>query len=1517
MNDLIQGSGGGGKGGGGSARTAIEAPNNLKSIQYAQVIDLISEGEIGGLVNGANSIFLDDVPLTEFSDATWELRVGTQDQPITTVGLQGTKSTIEVGQPVRKLLQDGSTPGHVTKVIDATYFDAGLGSIDVTIGVPALTYQDMSNGDISGTSVSFQILIAVNNGGYVLVHSPTISGKCTSMYNASYTVPVSIYSRNEYPLSIRVIRVTDDSNKSNLQNQLYWSSYTLNYPVKLSYPNTALVTLSIDSDHFNNIPTRAFEIYGVKVKVPTNYNPTTRAYSGSWDGTFKVAWTDNPAWIYYDLITDTRYGIGDYITEDRIDKWELYTIAKYCDELVSNGYGGTEPRFTCNTYIQTQEDALSILSSLCSIFRGMQYWAGGYFSVSADMPKDPVAEFTGSNVIDGVFNYSGSSLKTRHTAVKVIWNDPVDSYKQKIEYVEANGFVYDQENPDYAFKPLNIYGVVQADMVAVGCTSRGQANRAGKWLLYSELYETETVTFKTGLENATLFPGSIIKTADIFRQGKRMGGRVQSILSNSSMVLDSYEGELTDGYYTLSFVVPFLDTKTNTNKSRIINYNGNINTVNNITVFNSISGDFDPNINENCVWVAAIPKVLESELWRVVSIVQEDEVTATITALEYHPNKFNAIEKGLLLEERPVSQVDYGRPKTPTTNSIGSRPGISDVYYTVTTSLASDINISTTTIPCTSTDSFATSGYLRIGDELLQYTGKTVNSFTGIRRAVNGLIPIAVPHTKNDTIYQATLVSANTAWVNEFLFFQAPKVLGAAASISWSGTYSNYEVKYKQVVAEATTSWIAVNTNVPYIELKPLVEGIYDIQITAINSLGRRSEPLFRTITIQGKKTPPLNITNFVASKSNGGIVLNWDANDSSSIQYPDLDLAGYEIRELYVTSLPSSMVEVNGQVMWSDLVTNDKKNEIWNAAASSKASSGLILSTSYTDISAHANQYNIFLIKAKDDSNNYSALPSIAGVLISPPAIITNINIYVNGSDLVISWDPPKSDVAISHYILSYNDGISSQSIKCTIPEFRQKLWFTGYETFEIISYDIGGNYSVAKSVEIDIGLVPAVNISTPKLSGENYVLNWSTPTTNSTTAPIEFYEIRLDQNWGLDTNLIAKVSGNTFSAKVDWSGLKTFYIAAKDTSGSYGYSASKTIESPTPGAVASLVPTVIDNNVLLSWSMPTAGLELPIVEYEVRKGPTWATSTSIGTKTGLFTTNFETVAGVYTYWVAARNSAKSLGEPKGVTVSVNQPPDYVLATNYFSDFSNKYGTNGSIVSSNTHVGLYKALIIPVNSTETWTSHFTNRGFDQVQDFIDAGNLVYVDPRPVSGYYQEILDLDTFISGSTVTVSLNSTVLSGTPNLLYEISASADNINYSPISNSLINFFTDFRYIKVKITVSMGTVQLNTLNIRIDIKQKTLSGSANAVYSDTGGTIVYLTDNRLSTGIKTFKDVQSINLTPNTGCINSSGTIINTVTAIYDFTDTPDPLTFKILLYNSTNGERLSGTCSYSIRGV
>ena len=625
MTALIIGAGGGGKGGGGSARVAQEAPDSLRSKAYARVMDLISEGEIEGLVDGLKSVYLDDTPIQNadgsfnFTGLTLETRPGTQQQGYVP-GFSSVENEVAVGVEVK-----------ASQSVVRSITDPDVDAVRVKISLPQLTDQDTTNGDLNGSSVTFAIDLQSNGGGFVEVVNDTISGKTTTRYQRGYYVPLT----GSGPWEIRVRRITADSTSSAVQNKTFLESYTEVIESKLRYPNSALVALRVDASQFSSIPRRSYDMKLLRVRVPTNYEPTTRAYSGIWDGTFKIAWTDNPAWCFYDLVTSTRYGLGSYIPEAQVDKWALYRVAQYCDQLVPNGLGGSEPRFTCNLYLQTREQAYKVVQDMASIFRGMVYWSGGAITVTQDAPVDPVYQFAPANVIDGEFAYQGSSAKARHTVALVTWNDPDDFYRQKVEYVEdAAGIAR--------------YGIVQTEVVALGCTSRGQAHRVGKWLLYSEQSESEIVTFRTGLEGAVVRPGDVIKVADPVRGGMRLGGRIAGATS-SSVTLD--QDVPADLVWRLSVITPggkVEERNVGLVAGRVVN----------LTI------PFSEAPQVGAIWVLA-STVVEPQLFRVVSIAETDPGVHEVTALAHNQSKYDAIEQGLALQPRSITVLS-DMPAAPT-----------------------------------------------------------------------------------------------------------------------------------------------------------------------------------------------------------------------------------------------------------------------------------------------------------------------------------------------------------------------------------------------------------------------------------------------------------------------------------------------------------------------------------------------------------------------------------------------------------------------------------------------------------------------------------------------------------------------------------------------------------------------------------------------------------------------------------------------------------------------------------
>jgi predicted phage tail protein len=619
---------GGGKSGSGSSRVAQEAPDSLRSKAYARVVDLVCEGEIEGLANGLQSVYLDETPIenadgsTNYSGVTLVTRSGTQQQGYIP-GFAAVENEVAVGiecrhdQPVVRTVNDGE-----------------VNAVRIKISIPTLTEQDTSNGDLNGASVEYAIDVQTGASGFVEILRDTVSGKTTTRYQRSYYVPLS----GTGPWDIRLRRITEDSTRTALQNKTWLDSYTEVIESKLRYPNSALMALRVDASQFQSIPARSYDLKLLRIRVPSNYDPETRTYTGIWNGGFKVAWSDNPAWCFYDLVTSERYGLGGFIPESQVDKWALYAIGRYCDELVPDGLGGVEPRFTCNLYMQTREQAYKVVQDMVSVFRGMAYWAGGAITLTQDAPKDPVYQFTAANVVDGEFAYQGSSAKARHTVAMVSWNDPADFYRQKVEYVEdASGIAR--------------YGVIQAEVVAVGCTSRGQAHRVGKWLLYSEQSESEIVTFRTGLEGALVRPGDVIQVADPSRAGLRLGGRILNATTDVVTVDHAVGVNAATSNWKLSVVLA----------------NGQIQQRDVAAIDGSqvrVTPAFDEAPRSGAIWVLAATAV-QAQLFRVVQVAESEPGLHEVTALAHNPDKYAAIEQGLALQPRTISVLS-DVPQAPT-----------------------------------------------------------------------------------------------------------------------------------------------------------------------------------------------------------------------------------------------------------------------------------------------------------------------------------------------------------------------------------------------------------------------------------------------------------------------------------------------------------------------------------------------------------------------------------------------------------------------------------------------------------------------------------------------------------------------------------------------------------------------------------------------------------------------------------------------------------------------------------
>ncbi|MHC1658201.1 host specificity protein J [Stenotrophomonas riyadhensis] len=611
--------GAGGKGGG-NARTPVETPDSLHSISYAKILDLISEGEIRGLVAGNQSVYLNQVPIQNsdgtlnFAGVRVETRAGTQDQEYI-AGFPSVENEVTVGVELRS-----NAP------VVRTISGADLSAARIRFGLPALQRQNTENADMEGYAIEYAIDLSVNGGAFSTVLTNAFRGKTTSEYQRSHRIDLPAGSQWQ----ARVRRLTPNANSSTVADTVNILSLTEIIDAKLRYPNCALAAVQVDASAFQNVPSRAYQIWGRIIRVPSNYDPRTRSYSGIWDGTFKSAWTNNPAWVFFDIVTNDRFGLGNRIPLDWVDKWRLYEIARYCDQLVSDGMGGQEPRFTCSLYLQTRTDAYKVLQDMASMFRGISFYAGGQVMASADMPKDPGQTYSQANVIEGRFHYEGSGRKARHTVALVSWTDPDDFGRQKVEPVQLHD-------------GIARYGVNQIEVTALGCHSKSQAQRVGNHILYSENLETETVTFAVGLDALNCMPGDVIHVADANRAGRRNSGRISAATANS-LTLDVVPPTMAVGD-RLRATLPSGKAEART-----------INGINPTTRVVTVSAPWSAVPVAQSIWATESADLVLQQ-FRVLSIAEEEGLTYRITALQHRPDKFAAIDDGTRLEPPPISVI--------------------------------------------------------------------------------------------------------------------------------------------------------------------------------------------------------------------------------------------------------------------------------------------------------------------------------------------------------------------------------------------------------------------------------------------------------------------------------------------------------------------------------------------------------------------------------------------------------------------------------------------------------------------------------------------------------------------------------------------------------------------------------------------------------------------------------------------------------------------------------------------
>jgi predicted phage tail protein len=1469
------GGGGGGKGGGGgTTRTPTEAADSLNSTQYANLIDLISEGEIEGLKNGHKSIYINNTPLQNpdnsynFQNVTVYTRNGTQNQTYIPLSTQ-----VEDEKAVNTTVQQ-ATP------IIRTITDINVDAVNVTVSFPALQ-QFTDQGDINGTSVQLRIAVQYNGGGYTTVIDDTVSGRTGDEYQRDYLVNLS----GTFPVDIRVTRVTADSTSAKLVNAFSWQSYTEIIFAKLRYPNSALVGMRVDAEQFSNIPSRSYLVRGIKVAIPSNAtvdSVTGRlTYAGIWNGTFGAAqWTTDPAWCLWDLLTSTRYGFGNHIDTDQLDKWAFYGASQYASALVDNGFGGQEPRFSCNINIQTAEDAYKLINDMCSVFRAMPYWSTGTLTITQDKPVDSSYLFTLANVTEEGFNYSSSSLKTRPNVAVVSYLD-LNLRDIAYEVVEDTASIAK-------------YGAVTTEISAFACTSRGQASRIGEWLLYSEQYEGEVVSFSASIDAGILVrPGMIIDIADPVRSGSRRGGRINTA-TTTQLTLDDATGLTMAGAPTISVILP----------------NGTVETRNVSSISGSVitvSVAFSSAPNANSIWTYQTND-LQTSQWRVITIQEQDGNKYVVSAIAYNSSKYGYVESGKILQQRDVTNL----------NSIPAAP----------------TNLSFT-------------------EALYEYQSQ-------VRAKV--------------MVNWKPVVGVNT-----------------------------YEVHWRK----DNSNWTISQQPSCDFEILDITPGVFDFKVYSLNAaLKPSATALTGSVTALGKTAPPSAVTSltFVAD-GNIGVTLNW-------APIPDIDLDYYEVRRgtnwgtaTYVTQIKSTSYKVGylDDGTYTYLVKAVDTSGVYstNAASIAVTISGANATTITSTIEGtnlvltwikpvittyeidyyrvtYGGSYGTSIELAKTQSTTFTvpinwtgartfwvAPVDKVGKFTDPPdseivtitgAAAPTITTSASGSTATLSWTAVAGTLPTATYEIRQGTTFSTATVLANITgtSYTLKAAWSGSQTFWVVAKDANDNYGTQASAIITVNAAGTPSLAST-FAGQNVVFNWAAI---KGTLDTEFYLLKRGATYGAATT-VATIKGTAYTLKVDWSGTQKFWLAAVDVNGTEGTPDDLDVIVTVPTA-PTISQQVIDNNVLLRWNDVTQ--TLPILNYELRRGATWAGGTVIGTKQGGFTTVFETAAGTYTYWLAGIDSAGNYGTPGSVSAVVNQPPDYVLQLNQNSIWAGD--------ETNIYTDTLLGQIVNVNTTETWQSHFTSRSWNTPQDQITAGYTYYLMPSTTTAAYEEEFDYGTVLAGTKVTATLTSSNVVGTTTITPTIrvrgttstaatySQTTTTITVTSTAHGLLSgdyvyldftsgtatdgtyvvataaantftvtapsattsgnvnwikwtsyaglsevFSTQFRYFRVRYDFASAggndLLLLTALNVRLDSKLRNDAGSGTANSADSGGTTVNFN--------LAFVDIQSISVTP----LSTTGVI-----AVYDFVDAPNPTSFKVLLFN-TSGTRVSGGFSWSARGV
>lgn len=1231
MIEEISGAGGGGKdGGGSSSRAPIEAPNTLRSAATARIIDMLGEGPIVGLVDGMKSVFLDDTPLQNangsynFRGAKIYTRSGEANQTHIP-GFASVENEVDVSVQVK-----ASQP--LVRMVTNLSVDA----VRIKIRVPTLTSTDTYTGDIKGARVKLAVDVMPSGGVWKEQKVIEIAGKTTSPYERQARVELV----GQGPWNVRVRRLTSDSSKSALQNETYWSTYTEITDAKLTYPDSALVGIEIDARQFGNkVPARSYDVKGRIIKVPGNYDPTTRAYTGLWNGTFKLAWTDNPAWIFYDIATHPRYG-GKLAS---VDKWAIYQIGQYCDELVPDGYGGMEPRFTINTVLAEPMDAIPALSQIASAFRGMVYWGTNTAVPVADMPADPVKLVTPANVIGGEFEYSGTALRDRHSAAAVTWNDPEDNYRKQVEIVE---------DPD----AVRQFGWRQIDITAFGCTSRGQAHRLGKWILYSERSETETVTYKAGTDHLDARPGDVIAVSDPATAGARMGGRVVTP-ALKTLVLDAVPNNIAGSTWYLDVVLPSGGIE----RRKVTSFSGN-----SVTLETNLTTAPVP----GAMWVLSSLS-LQPRLFRIISVSESDGPTYQITAAEYNPTKYDQVELGMPSFDpvvslgAPLPSQVVGLKATDSTYRSGS--GISTKLI-VSWERSDDVAL---TWEVKIRD--AEDGNWEVYDNVVTPTLDVPNVTDGATYVIECYALNSLGGRSTEAaVYTHTVLGKTRPPADVTGFVSVPD--GSSLKFTWDSVpdvdVKEYEVRYddegwgNDIASQIAYKGPATSFTA---EAGSLAAADTTLFIKAVDTSGNYSElPGLLNVVYVKPSTPSLTSTISDTSSVSAKALIQWPPSTSNfpiqhylvTVVRPDVaaftvtqNSTYYELPMDFLGNTTVSVVAVDtyqkqsnsGAITINSLLPASPTTATfttvgigilrleWDSAGrTSLPIDGYEVRTSNSGWGEAGAVYrgsspmcsidkiqkgnNVFYIKAFDTEGRFSTTPLTKTYSYSGPVMAGDIvadfgGVSAGNGMLNVAWPESVSPFGLDKYVVKLNrpGGLADMNTATVANSVLIDLNWVGDATFSVTAYDKAGNSSEALTktlTRLTPAQVPPVSMKLVSYAGKKMTVLLDWPETGvMTTLPIAGYEVReADSGWGGAGYIYKGLANQTTVAEISTTVDTAYYLRAYDINGAYSGTSQvlNILKNVGPEPVTEITAKPSGQNLRIAWkaSLSTGG----DVKYEIR---------------------------------------------------------------------------------------------------------------------------------------------------------------------------------------------------------------------------------------------------------------------------------------------------------------------------